>query len=507
MIFLAPGFLFGLTALVIPIIIHLFNFRKAKRVYFSNNKFLKKVNEVSSSKRKLKHFLVLFSRIFFLLFLVLTFAQPFIPSNEESLAPNVIIYFDNSHSMSNESDIEKSAFEQGLFFVNEIVKVYPRDTKFKLITNDFSPFSNIYRTSNEIFELITELDYSNITRTNTEIFERIRSEKVENVDVYWISDFQKSSIVSNSTIDSSMNFRIYPLSYTANKNIYIDSVFVSNPYSSAPKFNFIIRNTGLELQSGVSFQFYVNDLQVSSQVISIPGRGKVDLVIDYNRPIENQVFGKVTIEDFPITFDNEFFFVLNPLGNVNILEIKERNEKTSLQNVYGNGDLFAFESVQVDRLNYNQINERDVILLNGLETITSALSITLNEFVEKGGTLVLIPSENIQLESYASIPGLRNFKKLNAQAMLPMETPDYNNPFYENVFEEKNNSIKMPQALPVLGGGDDRDAFLKFKNGQSFLTNAASQSRIFVFASPFDNIYTDFHYHALFVPLMYKIVI
>ena len=133
-----------------------------------------------------------------------------------------------------------------------MVNVYPRDTKFKLLTNDFKPFSNIFRTGNEVLELITELSYSNSTRTTDEIKNKIEGEKLGNTDVYWISDFQKSILSGKIRLDTSLNVRVFPLSFTSEKNIYIDSVFVSDPYSSKPKFNFIVRNTGLQAAAGYS---------------------------------------------------------------------------------------------------------------------------------------------------------------------------------------------------------------------------------------------------------------
>jgi hypothetical protein len=81
--FVYPSFLWALTALSIPIIIHLFNFRKTTRIYFSSNRFLRQVQEATTAKRRLKHYLILFSRLLFLLFLVLAFAQPIIPAREQ----------------------------------------------------------------------------------------------------------------------------------------------------------------------------------------------------------------------------------------------------------------------------------------------------------------------------------------------------------------------------------------------------------------------------------------
>ncbi|HET9053816.1 MAG TPA: BatA domain-containing protein, partial [Cyclobacteriaceae bacterium] len=47
MTFLYPSFLWALLALSIPVIIHLFNFRKTTRIFFSNNRFLRQVKEVT----------------------------------------------------------------------------------------------------------------------------------------------------------------------------------------------------------------------------------------------------------------------------------------------------------------------------------------------------------------------------------------------------------------------------------------------------------------------------
>ncbi|MCE3281230.1 MAG: hypothetical protein K0S44_3421 [Bacteroidetes bacterium] len=102
MSFIYPAFLFALSAIAIPIIIHLFNFRKYKTVYFSNVRFLKEVKQETQAKSKLKHLLVLLARILFILFLVLAFAQPFIPVQNSKVVPGnkaISIFIDNSFSM------------------------------------------------------------------------------------------------------------------------------------------------------------------------------------------------------------------------------------------------------------------------------------------------------------------------------------------------------------------------------------------------------------------------
>src|ERR1700741_1709528 len=106
MSFLYPAFLFGLFALAIPVIIHLFNFRRFKKVYFTNVRFLKELKQETESKSKLKHLLILIARLLEVTCLVLVFAQPFIPLSDSRIKTGqkaVSVFIDNSFSMESVS--------------------------------------------------------------------------------------------------------------------------------------------------------------------------------------------------------------------------------------------------------------------------------------------------------------------------------------------------------------------------------------------------------------------
>src|SRR6187551_2784529 len=77
--FLYPAFLWALSALAIPIILHLFYFRRYKKVYFSNLRFLREVKEETSARNRLRNLLILIARLLAMAFIILAFAQPFIP--------------------------------------------------------------------------------------------------------------------------------------------------------------------------------------------------------------------------------------------------------------------------------------------------------------------------------------------------------------------------------------------------------------------------------------------
>ena len=97
--FIYPEFLFALSVLAIPIIIHLFNFRRFKKIYFTNVRFLKEIKQDTQSRSRLNHLLVLLSRLLALTFLVFAFAQPFIPAKTnkvQSGTKRVSIYVDKA---------------------------------------------------------------------------------------------------------------------------------------------------------------------------------------------------------------------------------------------------------------------------------------------------------------------------------------------------------------------------------------------------------------------------
>ena len=182
MTFLNPNLLWGLLAILIPIIIHLFNFRRVKKVNFTNISLLKTVNTQAKSFLKLKQWLVLASRILFIASLVLAFAQPFLPSKNglNNVGRSITsFYLDNSASMQNETD-NKSALNIALKKLDRIATEIPKTSKNQLITNDFA--SNEYKNYNpsELKNEASEVEISGATHTINEIFERQKSIALKN---------------------------------------------------------------------------------------------------------------------------------------------------------------------------------------------------------------------------------------------------------------------------------------------------------------------------------------
>ena len=96
MIYQNPKLLYALFAIAIPIIIHLFNLRRHKKIYFSSIRFLKQIKEDNKKQSELKNKLILLSRILAITFLVFGFAKPYIPADSRIKPDEIILYIDNN---------------------------------------------------------------------------------------------------------------------------------------------------------------------------------------------------------------------------------------------------------------------------------------------------------------------------------------------------------------------------------------------------------------------------
>lgn len=497
-----PSFLWALLALVIPIIIHLFNFRKTTRIYFSNTKLLRQIKQETTQKRRLKQYLVLASRLLFLFFLVMAFAQPFLPAKESiGSQQNLVIYLDNSFSMSAPMADNTRALDAGVSFVREITERFPSETRYRLITNDFAPSSNSYKNKTEIIDLLAQIRLSPISRSWREIADRVNEKEIT---FFWISDFQKTTLGSISISDSTWAVRLIPVLTPSLSNVFVDSVYLDNPWITGEKNSIkaILRNSGSRRVEGLVTKLTINNIQAATTALTLEPNSIATATFDLATGLTGLNEAKLSFADFPVSFDNDFYFTLNSTGKRRIVEIKQDAKTTYIEKVFGNRDLFSFRTFSVSNVDYSAFIDADLVVVNALEHIDAGLLSALKELKDKNGLLLIIPAARPDVVSYRALVNVSLQQVANATKM-ELETPDFRNPFFENVFEDRTAAMALPQATHVLGWGADGSAILKFKNGLPYLSKMAN---VYLLAAPLDKAYTDFFNNALFVPVMYRMV-
>jgi len=144
--FLNPLFFFGLFALLVPIIIHLFNFRRYKIAYFSNVKLLQNILKKTKRESQLQHLIVLLLRLLGITALVFVFAQPYIPLKNNRMDGEKIIsvFVDNSFSMESLTQ-DGSLFQDAVDAAKNVVNAFTYSDDFILITNQDGWRKNYFR--------------------------------------------------------------------------------------------------------------------------------------------------------------------------------------------------------------------------------------------------------------------------------------------------------------------------------------------------------------------------
>jgi len=523
--FIYPNFLWALTALAIPIAIHLFNLRRVRKVYFTNVALLKELQQETNSMRRIKEWLVLLSRIGFILFLVLAFCQPFIPSpnqkNITNLSTLVNIYIDNSYSMQNDLGNEKS-LEYAVQQSSALIKVFPGAMRFQLMTNLFEVKEQYPMSRTDILDRLGQINYSNQHKSFSQIVNRqhkLLDQYAPNKknQIFWFSDFQKSTFgkLENLKLDSTNKYYFIPTNNPQTPNVSVDSIWLANPYVKALESNKLMikfKNRGDKEFKDLVIKLLIDSKQVATASLNLAVNSEVVTEMSFMIDGEGWKACKIQWEDYPIIFDNEYFFVLNAAPTVELLHLTQKQANNNyIQSVYSNEEVFKLTDLNINNLDYNKLSSASVVILDEVENIDGEFKNSLKKYLQEGGILVLFPPPivNNSLTSFlqsVGVNGIQSVKDTLSKQNSILAVPDVNNPLFKGVFERAPANMEMPQAKASLAWREMGESILKYKNSQSFLSKITiGNGRIFLFAAPLNPVYNDLAKNALFVPLMYQI--
>ncbi|MFN0276365.1 MAG: BatA domain-containing protein [Chitinophagales bacterium] len=527
MSFLFPGFLFALFTLAIPIIIHLFQFRRFKTVYFTNVKFLRNIQEETATRNRLKHLLVLISRLLALAFLIFAFAQPFLKSSQQAqqTANNTLsIYIDNSFSMEAQED-GKQLLEIAKTKAEEIVNVFKVDDAFQLLTNDFEARHQRLVNKEEMLDLIRSVQVSPSVRTLTEVTNRqkdILLQAPENQkNIYLLSDFQKNS--SDFENDTLYNYTLIPLKGNEERNLAIDSVWFTTPVQmpgQQSQLCFTITNFGEEDIEDASVQLKITSVQTNIEqtkgiaTVSVTAKNSVTDTLQFTISETDEQQCQLMITDYPITFDDVFYFTFQPVQKIPVLVINGKNENSFINSVYNN-PLFFYQQYPASQINYNSFDQFNFIILNELLNISSGLAEVLTKKINEGVVVLLVPSveqDNVSINSFLSsnrsgifgelLSSKRNTTSLNTRAEV-----------FSEVFEELPKNLSMPTAeksYPIRTSSKTAEEIvLQFSDGTPMLAKYTNGSgALYLSAVPFDRTITDLPVQGgIFVPFLYRLAL
>ena len=524
--FLYPGFLFALLAIAIPIVIHLFNFRRFKKIYFSNVQFLKEAKEQNSSREKLKNLLILFSRILAIVFLVLAFARPYIPSNtaaNPSVTNVVSIYIDNSYSMETVNK-EGSLLDEAKRKAKEIVQGYGLNDQFRLVTNDFEGRHQRLVSKEEFIQLLDDIKISAVSRTLQQVVNRQQAGAAPNRNhaSYLISDFQKGFTGSKQiTTQADINHTFIKLNANNLPNISVDSIWSLSPIhrpGSAEKFVVKLRNYGEEDAPSVPIKLSINDQQKAISNVSVKAGQAVNDTLSFTglELVSNEQSswqkGSVAIKDFPLTFDDELNFSYKVSNELRVLNIMGNSSERFIKALFAADQYFKLTEMPESNVNYAALSDYSLIVLSGLKEPSSGLAQQLKAYVQNGGSLVVFPDLSVSPEVYTSFLtalSLSGVKQLHNGAAVSSAI-DLKNPLFKDVFDQIPRNMDLPVVSNYFAytsrNSSSVERILSLPlNNFLFAGFDVGEGKAYLSATSLDIKDSNLPKHAVFVPLMYKI--
>jgi len=527
--FAHPLFLFALFALAIPILIHLFNFRRFKKVYFTNVRFLTDLQQESKRKSKLKQLLILAARLLTLTCLVIAFSQPYLSSSvqqkQKAGKRAISIYIDNSFSM------EALATEGRLIDIakskaNEIAQYYKPSDIFQLLTNDFEGRHQRFYSREEFTKLVEEVRLSPVSRSLSTVIRRqndlLTDRQNMAMNAFLISDFQKSSAdILFIKPEPSCSWYFVPIAPQHRNNLYIDTIsfesLVHRP-NQMVRLKIHICNYGNESLEKIPIKLTINNIQKAVASFSVESNSTTEVILPYTENDAGIQFGTLDLIDYPVQYDDQFFFSYSIFPKIPVLCINGASENQYLNALFKGDSSFYFINLFDKKLDYTSFGNYNMIILNSLEEIPSGLVQELTEFSKLGGSLVIFPPLHMNSDSYRTF--LSAFSLPSPESIdttrQPITSIALESELYKDVFE-KNSSGKviLPENadFPLVTKyyrqsknlQSDQEPLLKLLNGQPFLTLTRSdKGKVYLFSIPLEDSWSSFPRHLLFVPTLFQ---
>jgi len=493
-----PELLYALFALLIPLLVHLFQLRKFKKVAFTNVAFLKKVKLQTRKSNTIKKWLLLATRMLALAALILAFAQPYsTASNSATKEKETVIYLDNSFSMQAKGK-NGELLKQS---IQDLITKIPEDQNFTLFTNT-ETFTNITTkdSRNDLLNIAYAANQLLPTAINLKAQKAFSADESTVKRFVYISDFQTQKDQVFKPVDRLETFAIQAQPERTN-NIYIDSMYANKNAANTIELAVIVKSNSIQAET-IPVSVFNGEELIAKATADLSETTAATLLFDV--PATGNIRGKIALQDPLVRFDNTLFFSLNTTTAIKVLAINEANS-AYLRKIFTAPE-FNLTGVDAKSLNYSLIPEQNIVILNELTVINPALVNALEAFQKNGGSVVIIPSLNPDVSSYAlaskTLMGIDvvRFRESVSKTPQLITSISYDHPLYVNVFDRRIDNFQYPSissTLELKGG----NSVLKMADGSSFLVERGGS---YMFAGALNTQNSNFKNAPLIVPTFYN---
>ena len=521
--FLNPGVLYFLVALIIPIIIHLFYFRRYKKVYFSDTRFLHEAKEVQRNASRLKHLLVLFCRLLAMALIIFAFAQPFIPANDQGAteSTHVSFFIDNSYSME-AGGTQQSLLEEAKSIAMKSVHAYPDHYNFHVFDHSFAGEDQQWIDKEKAINKIKRTSLTGSVKTLSQIVGRQRQVQTRlndaRMDGYVFTDGQKNIFTALPDFEENESIHIVRLNPVIAANLSVDSAWIEDPVilpGQASNLYLELANHGSSAVSNVALSFSLNGQTRPAGSFDLPAGSHTIDTIPITFPGAGWKELRLSIKDESIRFDDELLLTFCVSDQVNVLLVNDNDHEPYFRAAVQGNKRTSFDRRPVQNLIYSDFNKYDLIIIDGLQQMSSGLATELNNYIRSGGNVLFFPQATGDMASYNQFLKTMNANQFTALkeekiAVLDINTASY---IFKNVYRRTGKNLKTPQISRYFRIQNNaiagRETLLSLRNRSPYLIQySRDRGNLFLCTAPTDDGSSDIlSSGSFFVPMLHRMSI
>ncbi len=513
--FLYPNMLWGLLALLIPILIHLFNFRRHKLVYFSNTAVLRSIQQENAKTRKLKYLVTLLLRCLFIAALVLAFAFPYRPEKQinVNVEDNLVgVYIDNSMSMKGQSQ-RTTMMEDARQSARDLVHKLQPSNRYLLMTNSFE-IQNEYPMNQE--EMLDQLDRMNPDGAPVpmgEVIDRFemlsKQHGFSTSTLFVYSDFQSNTFdLSAAKADTTLQVVVVPMIPEFKVNLYIDSVWLASPIVQVGLTNDLmvrVVNQGDKEVKGLPVNFTMNGTMAASTTVDLEKNGNVDIAMQFVVDHGGEQRCTVSLTDHPITFDDDYHFVLRVKPSLSVVELGDKASPCAL--IFDDDEQFRYMLMDPLRFDLGALAQAQLLIVNESAKLNETLQQTLLDAVNEGASLMVFPciddpKSNSYLYGKLGLTLIEADTNATAAEDLAMQ-----HDFFSDMILDMPQYPELPKAKRHvrLRTNGMASPLMTLKNSDPLLlSETVGKGQVFVMTTGLSPAWSDVADNSLFVPMMVK---
>ena len=391
--FLNPFFLLGLLAVAIPVIIHLVNLRRPKKVPFSTLAFLEELKKSTIKRIRIKQYLLMALRALAILFLALALARPFLPptlsGSSSSNEPKAIaILIDNSASMSRIGS-QGPLLDQAKGISTTIINNARDEDRFIVAKTNGASETFSLTGATRALELTGQIESAQtgnyISQKLQLLHNQLQQAPQKQSIIYLISDTQKSQLEELDSFQSDVAqadkpilFQVVGLGDISQQNLAISNIKLNSQMlsrGSPVQLSVEVKNTGDVVASNQFVSLEVGERMVGQYQTTLdPGQSQ-EYIFEVNPSSTADITGRAILEGDEIVYDNTRHFVIRIPESRSVLLVNEERQSSSefvsylkpaLDAARQTNTQITFDEKTVEEANQSNWSDYDVVVLDGI---------------------------------------------------------------------------------------------------------------------------------------------